>query len=80
MKTKQSHIYSWEEEPVDERPSEFSSSTGHSLLSGYLPLDEPVRRQPARRRSGFKTLLVFCAVVIALGAFALVKLAPLLRA
>jgi hypothetical protein len=79
MKIKSSHIYGWDEEPVDERPSEFSSSTGYSVLSGYHPMNDPVRRPQPRSRIGFKTLVVFCAVVLALGAFALVKLAPMLR-
>lgn len=79
MKFKASQIYGWDEEPVDERPSEFSSSTGYSVLSGYHPMNDPSRRRPRQSRIGFKTLLFFCAVVLALGAFAIVKLAPLLR-
>jgi hypothetical protein len=82
MKIKSSQIYSWEEEPVDERPSEFSSTTGHSLLSGYQSTYEPARpARPTRRASrfGFKTILVFCVVLLALGLLALMKLAPLLR-
>lgn len=79
MKIKPTQIYSWDEEPVDERPSEFSSTTGHSLLSGYQSAIEPVRRSPRRSRFGFKTVLVFCVGLFALGATALVKLAPLLR-
>ena len=80
--TKQSHIFGWEEEPVDERPSEFMASTGYSVLSGYHPIDEPLRRLRAprpRSRFGFKTLLVSCLVILALGAYALAELAPLLR-
>ena len=79
MKTKSSQIYGWDEEPVDERPSEFSSSTGYSVLSGYHPMNVPLRRPRQHSGAGFKTLLVFCVVVLALGVFALVKLAPLLR-
>lgn len=79
MKIKQPHIYGWDEEPVDERPSEFMSTTGYSVLSGYHPMNDPVRSQRPKSRIGFKTLLVFCAVVLALGVYALVKLAPLLR-
>jgi len=79
MKTKPAHIYSWDEEPVDERPSEFSSSTGYSVLSGYHPINDPARRSQPRSRIGFKTMLAFCLVLLALGAFALTKLAPLLR-
>lgn len=79
---KQTHVFGWEEEPVDERPSEFMASTGYSVLSGYHPIDEPMRAQVAprpRSRFGFKTLLLACVVVLALGAYALAKLAPLLR-
>ncbi|MEP7099118.1 MAG: hypothetical protein ABI781_01325 [Burkholderiales bacterium] len=79
MKIKPSQIYSWDEEPVDERPSEFSSTTGHSLLSGYHPINEPARTLRARSRFGFKTMLVFCAVILALGVVVLMKIAPLLR-
>ena len=38
-----------------------------------------MRRRKPRSRIGFKTVLFFCAVVLTLGVFALVKLAPLLR-
>ena len=78
MKLKSSQIYGWDEEPVDERPSEFSSTTGYSVLSGYHPMNDPMRRQP-RSRFGFKTLVLACVMVLAFGGLALVKLAPLLR-
>jgi len=80
MKIKQSQIYGWDEEPVDERPSEFSSTSGHSLHSGYHSLGEPRRARRSSGRLGFKSLIVFCAVVLTLGVWTLVKLAPLLRA
>jgi hypothetical protein len=79
MKIKPSQIYSWDEEPVDERPSEFSSTTGYSILSGYHPMNEPARTPRSRSRFGFKAMLVFCAVILALGVIALMKIAPLLR-
>lgn len=79
MKFKETQIYGWDEEPVDERPSEFSSTTGYSGLSGYQPLNAPVRTRQSRNRVGFKAVLLFCAFVLALGAFAIVKLVPLLR-
>ena len=79
---KQAHVFGWEEEPVDERPSEFMASTGYSVLSGYYPIDE-LRRPPLaprpRSRIGFKTLLLACVVVLALGAYALAKVVPLLH-
>ena len=73
------HIYSWDDEPVDERPSEFSSTTGYSVLSGYHPMNDPMRHRRSRSRFGFIAMLAFCVVVLALGGVALVKLAPLLR-
>ena len=76
---KRSQIYGWDEEPVDERPSEFSSSTGYSVLSGYHPMNDPGRRQASRSHFGFKTLVASCVMLLALGGYALVKLAPLLR-
>jgi len=79
MKIKSSQIYSWEEEPVDERPSEFSSTTGHSLLSGYHTTSETARGARRPSRFGFKSMLVFCIALLAAGALALMKLAPLLR-
>lgn len=78
-KIKSSQIYGWDEEPIDERPSEFNSSTGYSVLSGYHPMNDPLRRRKPRNRIGFKSLLFFCAIVLTLGVLALVKLAPLLR-
>jgi hypothetical protein len=80
--SKHSHVFGWDEEPVDERPSEFMASTGYSVLSGYHPLpddNQAPRRRRAPSRFGLKTLLVCCAVLLALGAYALLKLAPLLR-
>lgn len=79
MKFKETHLYGWDEEPVDERPSEFSSTTGYSVLSGYQPLNAPARTRQTRSRFGFKTMPLFCAFVLALGAVAIVKFIPLLR-
>lgn len=77
---KQTQIYGWDEEPAEERPSEFSQSTGYSVLSGYHPMNDPLRARRAQPRFGFKSLILFCAVILALGVFCLIKLAPLLRA
>jgi hypothetical protein len=76
---KQTQIYGWDEEPADERPSEFMQSTGYSVLSGYHPMNDPLRRRRREPRFGFKALLAFCIVILALGVFCLVKLAPMLR-
>ena len=77
---KESQLYSWDTEPVDERPSEFMHSTGCATLSGYHSNFDATRRTPARRsHAGLIGMLVFALVVVALGAWAIVKFAPLLR-
>lgn len=77
---KQSQIYGWESEPADERPSEFTHSTGYASLSGYH--DPAAARRAALRppsRFGAKSLIAFSMAVLALGAYGLLKLAPLLH-
>ena len=76
---KKAHIYTWEDEPVDERPSEFMSSTGYPPLSDFYPM--MVAQQPDRPRSrfGFSALLIVALLPVVLGGFALAKLVPLLR-
>jgi hypothetical protein len=78
---KESQLYSWDAEPVDERPSEFMHSTGYATLSGYHSnLDITPRRAPARRSHfGLIGVLVFALIVIAVGGWAIVTFAPLLR-
>lgn len=79
---KQTHVFGWDEEPVDERPSEFQASTGYSVLSGYHPIDEKIRPQFAPRapsRFGLKSLLVVCIAIVLLGGYAMAKLVPLLH-
>jgi hypothetical protein len=76
---KQSQLYGWEEEPVDERPSEFMSSTGFATLSGYHPMMDPMRRARPRSRFGVGSMLVVVILFIALGGWAIIKIAPMLR-
>jgi hypothetical protein len=77
---KESQLYSWDTEPVDERPSAFMHSTGYATLSGYHSTSSATRRTPARRsHSGLIGTLVFALVVIALGGWAILKLAPMLH-
>ena len=77
---KESQLYSWDSEPVDERPSQFMHSTGHAALSGYHSafdaLPRPVRRS---NRFGLAGVLVFALVVLAVGGWAIVKFAPMLH-
>lgn len=76
---KQSQLFGWDSEPVDERPSEFMS-TGYSSLSGYHGIaDAPHHRRRSSSRFGFKSMLAFSIAMIAAGGYALVKLAPLLH-
>ena len=79
MKIKSTQLYDWDIEPVDERPSEFMTSTSWSSLSGFH-VAPPVVQRPAAPRVGFTRLLIAALLLLALGAFAITKIAPLLRA
>jgi hypothetical protein len=66
---RQTHVYGWDEEPADERPSEFMASSGYSALSGYhVPAD--LNRRAAQRRKGrglgFRSVLLVCVVLVGL--------------
>ena len=79
MKIKATQIYDWDAEPVDERPSEFMHSGGYAAVSRSHSTAQAPRKSPPHARLGFASLLVAVLTVLALGAFAVVKLAPLLR-
>ena len=77
---KESQLYGWETEPVDERPSEFMPSTGYATLSGYhsaIGAHRPAKR--AGSRFGLVSVLVFVLAVVTAGGWAIVNLAPLLH-
>jgi hypothetical protein len=77
---KQSQLYGWDNEPVDERPSEFMPSTGYATLSGYhSALDARRTRRHRGSRAGIAAVLVFALLAIVAGGWAIVKFAPLLR-
>jgi hypothetical protein len=77
---KESQLYSWDAEPVDERPSEFMHSTGYATLSGYhSSLDAPRRIARRSSRFGLTSVLVFALIVVAAGGWAIVQIAPMLR-
>jgi hypothetical protein len=74
MRPKPTHVYGWDEEPADERPSEFMSSSGYSVLSGYhTPHDLSARMSRRRKGSGlgFAGLLVALVVLLVLSAYAM---------
>jgi len=74
---KKVHVYGWDDEPVDERPSEFRS-TGFPM-SGYATTVASAGRARARTRFGFKSLIVFALLLLGIGAWALLQLPALLR-
>ncbi len=74
---KPTHIYDWDTEPVDERPSEFMNSTSWSASSSFHPPVPVLRRAPSR--FGFADVLIVAMTLLALGAFAIAKIIPLLR-
>lgn len=80
VRFKESQLYTWESEPVDERPSEFMSSAGYATHSGYQSAINPVRRARRRgSRSGLVGMLALLLVIIAGGGWAIAGLLPLLH-
>ncbi len=74
---KRSQIYDWDTEPVDERPSEFMNSTTWAASSSFRPAVSVPRRVASR--FGFAGVLIVALTLLALGAFAIAKIIPLLR-
>ena len=79
---KPSQVFGWDNEPIDERPSEFVQSTGYSALSGYHAMPEPngLAERRRQRQRGTTTLLLICALVLAAGTAAMFGLVHLLDA
>ncbi len=75
---KGSTVFDWDAEPADERPSEFSRSTGYSGLSSYTALDTPAARRVSRQ-SGSVSFWLGVAVVIGLSVAGILALAKLLH-
>jgi hypothetical protein len=80
MEFKPTQLFDWDSEPVDERPSEFMSSSGYSAVSGFYSTASAARQVPRRSGFGFAKLVVVALIVLALGALALAKIATLLHA
>jgi hypothetical protein len=75
---KESQIYGWDSEPVDERPSEFMASGGYSVLSSDRRLDAAISQRRARSRVRFGGFIAFLVALFAVGIYAVVALLPLL--
>jgi hypothetical protein len=70
--TRNAYVYGWDEEPADERPSEFAPTTGYSALSGYhQPTD--LSRRVARRqsRSGLGRMALVFAAILGIAGYAM---------
>jgi len=73
---RQSTVFDWEAEPVNERPSEFVASTAFALRSGCSTQDCYGMRRSSRR-SGFSAVLVALILFLVLcvgGLFGLARL------
>jgi hypothetical protein len=79
MKIKTSQIYDWDLEPVDERPSEFSTHSAVPSASGFHVASTLTRPPRATPYFGLAVLLAAALAVLSLGALAIAKLVPLLR-
>lgn len=77
---KETQIFGWDQEPKEDRPSEFIPSTGYSSLSGYYSMpDSAGVAVRGRRRGRFNGLIVASLAVVGLGAAGLIGLLHLLR-
>jgi len=74
---KDTQVFDWEQEPHDERPSEFVPSTGYSQLSGYYATPDAAPRR-RRRRRGISALTA-SLVALGFGGAALLGFLHLLR-
>ena len=74
------YVYGWDEEPADERPSEFAPTTGYSALSGFHHSSDLSRRVAQRRgRSGFARLLIVCTAILGVVGFVIYQYAKVIH-
>lgn len=67
------HVYRWDDEPVDERPSEFATTGSHLVRSGFHPAMDPA---PARRVVvGWRSLIAAALLLAAGGGWLLHRVA-----
>ncbi len=77
---KRPHVFTWDDEPNDERPSAFAHSTQMPTESWFDPLPEE-RKKALRRspRSGLLSISVTFVLALALSGYVLYEIAKLLR-
>jgi hypothetical protein len=75
---KKPHVYQWDDEPADERPSEFAS-TSFTAASGYHSSMHGRHRTRPSSRVGAKTWIGVAVVLFGLGVWAVQSFAHLLR-
>ena len=78
--SRNTHVFGWDEEPSDERPSEFARTTGYSVLSGYHhPTD--LNQRVARRQgnTGFGRLVLAFALFLGVSGYALYVFAKMIQ-
>ena len=79
--THDAYVYGWDEEPADERPSEFAPTTGYSAFSGYhqpTGLNRRVARRQGRSGGLVRVAIVFVAILGVAG-FAIYGVARMLH-
>lgn len=79
MKIKPSQLYEYENEPVDERPSEFMNSASWSPVSNFHAAPAVLRRPLRPLRRGFTGVVLAALTLFALATVTLAALASLLR-
>ncbi|CAG1016449.1 hypothetical protein BURC_01331 [Burkholderiaceae bacterium] len=79
--SRRNHVYGWDEEPADERPSEFVPTSGYSALSGYhVPRDLSARVSRRRRGGGLTRLVIATLVLLVACGVAIQQFAKILSA
>ncbi len=78
---KATQVFDWANEPSDERPTDFGSSTGFSALSGFASLQAAPNqaRRRRQRRAGWAKLIVTTLLILVSSTVALMTLADHLR-
>ncbi|HEY0857825.1 MAG TPA: hypothetical protein VGE16_12245 [Albitalea sp.] len=80
MRLQHHHVYGWDEEPADERPSEFMPSSGYSALSGYhVPRDLSARLSRRRRGGGWVGLVIATLLLIVSSGVVIQQFAKILQ-
>lgn len=79
---KQPHVFTWDNEPADERPSVFAASTYAPTNESWfdaLPTDRVTKTRRTQPQRNLARTMLWFTLVLSLGGVALYAVAALLR-